>query len=274
MSLVHQSLQSLLSKFGFTWCQYEHCVFYQQVNNNFCYHCCCCRQDLFIHPTPLLSLMQPRSSEVRIHHDSHGTTPLAIGLKDQIHHAQAPSPSSKRPTLTLLSVLQFSKTQDCPQWLWSQGCTCWPINVHDASKDVRHENCTLLCSWVAHVCSTGYLPWHIIHGHNPFTVHKTWGNPTGKPFMLSCIISVRATLQWSHSRLKVHSDGWAERDIDLWVHWHSWLSSVYSNQWLGTWDGTLPDAAVILRDQAEEWPTASDELYSYSFKHPWAESIL
>ena len=29
-----------------------------------------------------------------------------------------------------------------------------------------------------------------------------------------------------------------------------WLSSVY-NQWLYTWDGTLPDTAVILRDQAE-----------------------
>ena len=27
-----------------------------------------------------------------------------------------------------------------------------------------------------------------------------------------------------------------------------WLSS---NQWLGTWDGTLPDTAVILKDQAE-----------------------
>jgi len=30
-----------------------------------------------------------------------------------------------------------------------------------------------------------------------------------------------------------------------------WLSSVYNNQWLDTWDRTLPDAAVILRDQAE-----------------------
>ena len=30
-----------------------------------------------------------------------------------------------------------------------------------------------------------------------------------------------------------------------------WLSSVYNNQWLDTWDGTLHDAAVILRDQAE-----------------------
>ena len=29
------------------------------------------------------------------------------------------------------------------------------------------------------------------------------------------------------------------------------LSSVYNNQWLDTWDGTLPDAVVILRDQAE-----------------------
>ena len=30
-----------------------------------------------------------------------------------------------------------------------------------------------------------------------------------------------------------------------------WLSSVYSNQWLGIWDGTLPDTVVILRDQSE-----------------------
>ena len=30
-----------------------------------------------------------------------------------------------------------------------------------------------------------------------------------------------------------------------------WLSSVYKDQGLDTWDGTSPDAAVILRDQAE-----------------------
>jgi len=29
-----------------------------------------------------------------------------------------------------------------------------------------------------------------------------------------------------------------------------WLSSVYKNQWLDTWDGTLPETVVILRDQA------------------------
>jgi len=31
-----------------------------------------------------------------------------------------------------------------------------------------------------------------------------------------------------------------------------WLSSVYNNQSLDTWNWTSPDAVVILRDQAEE----------------------
>jgi len=30
-----------------------------------------------------------------------------------------------------------------------------------------------------------------------------------------------------------------------------WLSSVYNSQSLDTGDGTLPDAVVVLRDQAE-----------------------
>jgi len=32
------------------------------------------------------------------------------------------------------------------------------------------------------------------------------------------LAAVRVTLQQSHSRLEVHSDGWAEGDIDLQVH--------------------------------------------------------
>ena len=68
----------------------------------------------------------------------------------------------------------------------------------------------------------------------------------------SSCATVRVTLQWGHSWLEVHSDGWAEGDIDSWVHWHSGYP------------------------QRSSWavPTVSDEQYSCLVKCPQADSIL
>ena len=45
--------------------------------------------------------------------------------------------------------------------------------------------------------------------------------------------------------------GWADR---IWTHMlMQWLSSVYNSQPLDTWNWTLPNTDVILRDQAEEY---------------------
>ena len=63
--------------------------------------------------------------------------------------------------------------------------------------------------------------------------------------------TVRATLRWSHSRLEVLLKGLSRRGYRLTGALMQQLSSVYKDQWLGTWDRTLPDAAVTLRDQAE-----------------------
>ena len=62
---------------------------------------------------------------------------------------------------------------------------------------------------------------------------------------------MRETLQQSHSRLEVLLKGLSWRGYRLVGALMQQLSSVYKDQWLGTRDGTLPDAAVILRDQAE-----------------------
>ena len=69
--------------------------------------------------------------------------------------------------------------------------------------------------------------------------------------ILTLNASVRATLQWSHSRIEVHWDRWAEGDMDSQVHWHNGYP------------------------QRSSWgePTESDTLYSWSFGYPQAESI-
>jgi len=231
---------------------YEHCVFYQQVNNNFVIIVVAVGKTfsfIQLHYSPWCNL---GAVEVRIHQWQPWDHSTGYWTQDQIHHAQAPISLFQRPTLTLLSCSSISKTQDLPQWLWSQGCTVGPINVPWLPAK-------MLDMKIVPYCVVGLLMYAALGTYPDIsfmvTILSQYTKPGETPLGNHHVIN--ASYLWGQhcneaTLLKVHSDGWAERDIDFVGTLTQWLSSVYSNQWLGTWDGTLPDAAVILRDQAEE----------------------